>query len=183
MQASGGRKAAIEFARAKLVLRPVYIDTETTGLGRDAEIIEICVLDHDGLVLIDTLVKPTQPIPWYVTAKVHGISSQMVAKSPTWREIWPDVAATLAGRQVAVFNAAFDERMMQQSHAAHRLRWQLAGAEFFCVMQTYAQFCGRLTNLAAASQNCRLSVQTAHRARVDAELARGVLQFVGNCRR
>lgn len=183
MQANGGRNAAIEFAQAKLALKPVYIDTETTGLGRDAEIVEICVLDHNGRVLIDTLVKPTQSIPWYVTAKVHGITNQMVAKSPTWRDIWPDVAAALADRQVAVFNAAFDERMLRQSHAAHRLRWHLSGAEFFCVMNTYAQFCGQLTNLAAASQRCRLSMQTTHRARADAELARGVLQYVGNCRR
>jgi DNA polymerase III subunit epsilon len=183
MQANGGRKAAIEFAQVKLALRPVYVDTETTGLGRDAEIVEICVLDHAGRVLIDSLVKPTQEIPWYVTAKVHGITNQMVAKSPTWREIWPDVAAVLGGRQVAVFNAAFDERMMRQSHAAHRLRWHLPGAEFFCVMQTYGQFCGRLTNLVAASQKCRLAMQTAHRAKADAELARGVLQYMGNCRR
>ncbi len=183
MQANPARTAAIQLARAQVALRPVYVDTETTGLGRDGEIIEICVLDHDGRVLIDTLVKPTQTIPWYVTANVHGITNQMVAKSPTWRQIWPDVAAVLGSRQVAVFNAAFDERMMQQSHAAHRLRWQLPGTEFFCVMNTYAQFCGRLTNLAAASQKCRLSVQTAHRARADAELARGVLRYVGNCRR
>lgn len=183
MHASGGRKAAIEYAQAKLALRPVYVDTETTGLGRDAEIIEICVLDHDGQVLIDTLVKPIQKIPWFVTANVHGITSPMVARSPTWRNIWPDVAATLVGRQVAVFNAAFDERMMRQSHAVHRLRWQLPGSEFFCVMQTYAQFCGRLTNLAAASQKCRLSAEITHRARADAELARGVLRYVGNYRK
>ena len=181
MQASTARQTAIQFARAKLVLKPVYIDTETTGLTRDSEIVEICVLDHDGRTLINTLVKPRGEIPWFVT-KIHGITNLMVAKSPTWRDVWPDVAAALAGRQVAVYNAVFDERMMQQSHAAHRLRWNPPESEFFCVMRAYGQFCGKLQNLTNASQKCKVQVRGVHRARADAELTRGVLQYMGGCR-
>lgn len=184
MQADSARQTAIRFARAKLALKPIYVDTETTGLGRDAEIVEVCVLDHDGSVLISTLVKPKSEIPWFVT-RIHGITNQMVAKCPIWRDVWPDVTAALAGRQVAMYNASFDERMMRQSHTVHRMRWELPGTVFFCVMQTYARFCGgyRIQKLSEAGRQCKLKLPHAHRAQADAELTRGVLQYVGNCRR
>ena len=49
----------------------VIIDTETTGL-RNAEIVQIGVLHGSGEVLLDSLVKPTIPIP-DKTSLIHGI--------------------------------------------------------------------------------------------------------------
>ncbi|HID85120.1 MAG TPA: 3'-5' exonuclease, partial [Anaerolineales bacterium] len=39
---------AIRTAKAWLKRRPVYLDTETTGLDEGAEIIEIAVVDTNG---------------------------------------------------------------------------------------------------------------------------------------
>jgi DNA polymerase-3 subunit epsilon len=37
----------------------VVLDTETTGLGVDAEIVEIAIVAIDGRTLLNTLVRPT----------------------------------------------------------------------------------------------------------------------------
>ena len=57
------RERLRRIARGWLARRPVYLDTETTGLGRDDEIVEIALLDHDGTALADLRVKPRKPIP------------------------------------------------------------------------------------------------------------------------
>jgi len=104
-------------ARQLLADQPIFLDTETTGLDPRAEIVEIALIDYDGAVLLDSLVKPTRRIPWDAT-RVHNISNEMVADAPTWAELWPHAQALLAGRRVGIYNAEFDLRMIQQSHAS-----------------------------------------------------------------
>ena len=53
------------------LLNCAILDTETTGLYDDAEIVEISIIDENGGVLLDTLVKPLKPIPAEATA-IHG---------------------------------------------------------------------------------------------------------------
>ena len=65
------------------LLNCAILDTETTGLYDDAEIVEISIIDENGGVLLDTLVKPLKPIPAEATA-IHGITNEMVATAPTW---------------------------------------------------------------------------------------------------
>lgn len=180
------RKSAILAAQAQVRLRPVYLDTETTGLGAADQVVDICVLDYDGAVLVNSLVKPKGKIPDDVI-RIHGITNEMVRGAPTWPEIWPEVEAALAGRCVAIYNAEFDVRMMQQSHIKHRLAWELNGAAFFCIMKLYAQFHSewdsfhgsyRWQKLEAAGRQCRIALPNAHRAHADALLARAVLQHM-----
>ncbi|MHC5824191.1 MAG: 3'-5' exonuclease, partial [Nostoc sp.] len=62
------------------------LDTETTGLG-DAEIVDVCVMTQWGQPLINTLVKPTIPIPSGAT-HIHHITDEMVADAPTFPDIY-----------------------------------------------------------------------------------------------
>ncbi|MJX93223.1 3'-5' exonuclease, partial [Salmonella enterica subsp. enterica] len=64
----------------------LFIDTETTGLGDDAEIVEICIIDSHGFIMLNTLIKPTKPIPDEAIA-IHGITNEMVAFAPNWTDI------------------------------------------------------------------------------------------------
>jgi DNA polymerase-3 subunit epsilon len=180
------RAAAIRQAQDEILRRPVYLDTETTGLEKFDQIVEICVLDFDGSVLVDSLVKPTSKIPASVT-KLHGITDAMVKEAPAWPEIWPAVQAALTGRHVAVYSADYDVRMMKQSHRHHGQRWQLRGASFFCIMKLYAQFRGdwddyrgayRWHKLEEAGRQCKIQLPNTHRAKADALLARAVLQYI-----
>lgn len=40
----------------------IFIDTETTGLNKDGtdEVLEIAIVDSDGMTLLDTLVRPVR---------------------------------------------------------------------------------------------------------------------------
>ncbi|MGQ0603068.1 MAG: 3'-5' exonuclease [Anaerolineales bacterium] len=183
---SSARQSATQIARAELERYPVYLDTETTGLDEWDEIVDICVLDAEGHALLDSLVKPKCEISTAATA-VHGLTNAMVANALAWPELWPQVEAVLAGQRVAVYNAAFDLKMMAHSHRAHGMHWTFPESNFFCVMLLYAQFKGdwnpkrrayRWHSLEEAGRQCRIPLPNAHRAREDAALARAVLHHM-----
>ncbi|MBX3000022.1 MAG: 3'-5' exonuclease [Caldilineaceae bacterium] len=178
------RQATIEEARRLLAQRPIYLDTETTGLDGRAEIIEIAILDWDGNLLLQSLVKPRFPIPDDVT-HIHGITNAHVREAPTWLDLWPQLQSILHGQTVGIYNADFDLRMMAQSHHFARIPWQQDGLSSFCIMQLYARFYGerryngfRWQSLAKAAIQCRLPLANSHRAVDDALLARAVLHYV-----
>ena len=179
------RAAAIARARQILADRPLFLDTETTGLDARAEIVEIALVDHDGSVALESLVRPTRRIPRDAT-RVHGIDDRMVAGAPTWAELWPQVQTLLAGRRVGIYNAEFDLRMIAQSHTAHRVSDTAAGSNAFCIMKLYAEFFGerggygdyKWQGLDKAARQCGIGLPNSHRAGADALLARAVLEAV-----
>ncbi len=108
------RERLQRIARAWLARRPLYLDTETTGLGRDDEIVEIAILEHDGTPLIDTRLRPRKPIPPEAT-RVHGIGPLDVQHAPAWPAMQQAVCAALHGRALVIYNANFDLRMLVQT--------------------------------------------------------------------
>jgi DNA polymerase-3 subunit epsilon len=180
------RRAAVQTARQKLALRPVYLDTETTGRDPGDQIVEICILEHDGAALVDSLVQARASIS-AEAGRLHGLTSAALQDAPTWAALWPRVERALAGRVIAIYNADFDLRLMRQSHRAAGLPWREPGAEVFCVMKLYAQFYGewnhrtrsyRWQSLEDARWQCGIDLLNAHRARADALLARAVLRHM-----
>ena len=95
----------------------VVLDSETTGLEGDDQVIEIAVVDWDGNTLVNQRIRPTVPIGVGAEA-VHGISAADLADCPTWPEIAADVRAVLEGRPVVIFNASYDQRMLYQTAKA-----------------------------------------------------------------
>jgi DNA polymerase III epsilon subunit-like protein len=185
------RKSAILLAQFEVARKPVYLDTETTGLETADQIVEICILGHDGAVLLDSLVKPKNKIP-IAASRIHGITDEMVADAPMWPEVWPQVEAALAGRRVAIYNADFDVQMLKQTNRKYHLRWAFPGEAPVCVMKLYAQFYGewnyyrssyRWQKLEEAARQCKVTVKGAHRARADALMARGVLHYMAERKR
>ncbi len=187
------RKVAL--ARAARLLRHqdlVILDTETTGYGKNDEIIEICVIDLQGAVLFDTLLHPSRPIPERATA-IHGITDEMTAGCPTFAEIAGDLLAILSLtpiRAIATYNAEFDRRMLLQT----ALTWQRPNqvgthfTEWHCLMRLYSAYHGewqqyfhnyKFQSLEQAAEHCGVALPEGlrpHRARADALLALGVLK-------
>jgi len=185
MRREQDRRAAIAQAQIELNKQPIYLDTETTGLGDHAQIVEICLLDHDGSIAFQSLVKPTVKIPLDAT-RVHHITDALVSTAPTWPEIWPQVEALLTTRRIAIYNAEYDLRLMKQSHLAHGLSW-VAPVNHFCLMKLYARFRGdwnsrtrdyRWHSLDDARWQCGLDLPNAHRAHADTLLTRALLHFL-----
>src|SRR5215208_5699012 len=116
------RQNAITKAQELLKENPVYLDTETTGLGKSDEIIEISIIDDDGQTLFESLIKPSQPIP-AASTQVHGITDADVQSCHSWPLVWPQIRGVLFGRRIIIYNEDFDIRMMQQSHKIYNLPW------------------------------------------------------------
>jgi DNA polymerase III subunit epsilon len=180
------RRQACEWARQRLQMQPLFLDTETTGVRSSAEIIEISILDHTGAVLLDSLVRPRYAIPPEST-RVHGITNTMVDNAPTWVDLWPQVEALLDNRSIGIYNADFDLRLLKQTHQLSGLSWPAMQLDPFCIMQIYAQYYGewdiqrnayRWQSLEKAGQRFNISLPNSHRAKDDALLARAVLHQI-----
>jgi DNA polymerase-3 subunit epsilon len=98
----------------------VILDTETTGMSPTDEIVQIAILSHEGAVLLDTLVHPSQPIPPSATS-VHGISDNEVEDAPTFKEIFEKIRDIIRAKSVIIYNAVFDLRLIHQTLRRYRL--------------------------------------------------------------
>ena len=98
----------------------VVLDTETTGTSETDEIIQIAILSCDGTLLLDTLVRPTQRIPFESTA-IHGIIDDDVRTAPTFPTVNEKVQSVIEGKTIVIYNAQFDVRLIQQSLAKYNL--------------------------------------------------------------
>ncbi|WP_061291188.1 3'-5' exonuclease [Azotobacter vinelandii] len=162
----------------------LVLDTETTGVGDDDEVCEITILDVTGTPILDTLVRPTQPIPAEATA-IHRITDAMVASAPSWPEVAEQYAAVVAGRIVVAYNTAFDDRLLRQTHQRHGLTAPELVTD--CAMLLYAAWNGewdkarerwRWRKLIDAATDCGVAEDRAHRALADARMTLGVLRYL-----
>lgn len=185
MISSATQRDAVLQARQVLDLRPVYLDTETTGLDKAAEIVEISVVDTDGTTLVDTLVRPSQSIPADVI-RVHHITNEMVQKAQPWPFLWNSIRPAFSNRVVVIYNSDFDIRMIKQTHDRYKMRWDFTGRPFD-LMALYAKFNGewdpnrrayRNISLDAAGKNCRIPLPNSHRALADTQLTRALLEYL-----
>lgn len=173
-------------ARAWLEADPLILDTETTGLDDQAEVIEISVIDARGEVLLDTLVRPSGQIPAEASA-IHGITNEDVATAPTWAEIHQRLVELVAGRLVIAYGADFDIRLIEQTAARYGLEWQRP--ETGCAMRLYAQRNGewsdrrstwRWLKLGVAAEASGINTGGAHRALADCRMALGVIRAMSS---
>jgi DNA polymerase III subunit epsilon len=134
------RTKAITWAMAAIDdPRVIYLDTETTGFGPRAEIVDIAVVNAAGEVVLESLVQPNRRIPADATA-IHGITNADVKNAPAWCELYEDLLRVLAGRRVIVYNVIFDRQMVNQ--ACDRYSLPAPAADWECAMRKYAGFYG-----------------------------------------
>ncbi len=175
------RQQIAGFIRQKISEGPVYMDTETTGLDREAEIVEVAVVDTHGQVILQSFVKPGRPIPLDATA-IHGITNEMVQTAPSWPILWQSLRGLLLGRPLGLYNAEFDLRLMEQSMKNYRLPWRET-FNVIDVMRVYSDFRGewdpyrrgkKIFKLEEAGRYFKIGIPNAHRATADTLLTRAV---------
>lgn len=163
------------------------LDTETTGLDKDAEIVELALLNSAGEKLIDTLVKPTKSIPQQAI-NIHGISTEEAFdKGVDWSDVMDELYAHLFDglfrQDLVIYNADYDVRLINQTSNFHQV------TDFFspqyisetiphinCAMLDYAKYWGVFDNyrgnykwqsLVNACVQQSVKVENAHRAAAD----------------
>lgn len=161
--------------------RAVFLDTETSGLGPDAEIVDLAIVRIDGAVLLDTLVRPTNPIPAAATA-VHGITDAMVADAEPWPAVYGRLCEALSDT-IVIYNRDYDLAVINACCAAHDLPTFASGDRWQCALLAYADWAGepgrypgsyRWHKLGEAAARFGFEPGT-HRALADAEACRRVV--------
>ena len=155
----------------------VILDTETTGLDEQAEIVEISVIDGRGNVLLDTLVRPSEPMPPDGEAvRIHGITNDMLADAPQWPQVLPKLLEIAKGKLVIIYNADYDTRLIRQTCGKYGL--PMPDLQVSCAMLYYSDWLGnsRWQSLAKAVEFTGGSFEgTPHRALTDCKAVRSVL--------
>lgn len=179
----------VEYAKDIIKRDPIILDTETTGLKSDDEIVEIAAVDIDGDVQINTLIKPVDVIPARAIL-IHGINNRIVNNAPTFDIVWKNkLKSLLSNRPICLYNYDFDIRLIRQSLSKYGIELGKIG-EVICVMRLYAKYKGtwddhyghfKWYKLRDAARQSRLSLPKAiHRALADAELTRKLLMHIAS---
>lgn len=163
----------------------VILDTETTGLY-DGEIIEIAIIDHEGETLMNQRIKPHGDIPIEST-NVHGITIDMLEDCPHFEDVVVTIKGHLAGKDVIVYNATYDRKMLHKSaeHAKiDKINWK-AFSNWMCAMEAfspiYGEWNGKYSNykwqrLSTAANYYNVSVKDTHSALGDCLMTLGVVR-------
>lgn len=164
----------------------VAVDTETTGLGASARIVQLAALrfrcrwnrplarldiEFSDTYRLGTLVKPppgTRFDPGAV--RVTGIAEAHVREAPSFPAIAGRFLEVVADLPVVAHNAPFDRRMISGEFEA--MRMQPPAVTWICSMQAARASGHRRASLGDVSASLRIRpTGDLHDATVDAELA------------
>lgn len=167
----------------------IVLDTETTGLKRPCEIIDIAIVDCSGVTLLNTLISPHDAISPFITS-ITGITQGMTYGFPNWTNVRPEVLDIIEGRDVLVYNATFDRHMMHCSDDMWSLpkrEYKSESTNWFCIMECYAEYWGewneyhhsyRWQKLTDAMNQQGLFIQDAHRALGDVKMTMALIDHM-----
>jgi DNA polymerase-3 subunit epsilon len=167
----------------------IILDTETTGLGEDAEICELAIINICGDELFNRLIKPMRPIP-PKASEIHGITDNMVVDAPTWADVHDEIVRIVTdASRLLIYNEAFDIKLIRQSAFAagmsdEALDWLLL-IHSQCVMDKFAEWHGdwndyyqtyRWQKLSTAAKSFGVDPSNEHRALTDCRLTLEVIR-------
>lgn len=139
----------------------LFADSETTGFSKKSEIIEFALTDHEGNVLLDTLVKPVGPIPAEVS-EIHGITAETVKDAPSWSLVGRQILEVMDDKTIVFYNKSFDLRMLKQSFELHGLLdiqlEEKLEQQTVCAMKPYAMFNGQMNKSGRGYKSVKLGV-------------------------
>lgn len=97
----------------------IVIDTETTGLSAaEDELLQVSIIDNEGVVLFDSYIRPTQHTEWAEAERVNHITPEMVDNSPTIEEVMPEINNILKRYDKIVgYNVRFDADFLKHNGA------------------------------------------------------------------
>lgn len=157
----------------------VFFDLETTGINPATDrIVEISYLKIQPKGKEESrtyLVNPGIPIPAEATA-IHHITDEMVASSPTFKEIGQIIANDIKGCDLAGFNSnRFDIPLLAEEFLRNDIELDMSARKFIDVQVIFHKMEQR--NLSAAYRfYCNKELDDAHSAEADTKATYEVLK-------
>lgn len=88
----------------------VILDTETTGLYKDDEVIELSIIDTLGRELYHSLFCPTKKMG-EAAIRVTGLDYAMLKEEPLFKDEWPKIKKAIGSHIILGHNIAYDYRV------------------------------------------------------------------------
>ncbi len=154
----------------------VILDTETTGTKNDDEIIDLAIIDTQARIRVNSLFQCQKRIP-PDTIKIHHITDNIASQGRTFPAIWEKLMLFLSTREIVIYNAEFDLRMLIQTSARYHL--PMPNLRTHCLMKQFSSYVGGVKerySLEAACYHFGIEQPSAHRALVDTQVSLKVLQ-------
>lgn len=92
----------------------VILDTESTGLSKTAEIVELAVINANGKVLYESTFYPKVEVDT-MASKVNGFTRKNLEGSPLFKDEWEKIEKAIDGRSILCHNTPFDKRLIKQT--------------------------------------------------------------------
>ena len=159
----------------------VIVDTETTGFGRSAEVIQVAALDTKGNTLLEALALPEEDIPASAT-RVHGWSLRKLEHNGAkpWAAVAPGLAACLENASIVLaWNAPFDKHLIAQTFVRHDL--PVPRCEGRCCMQMHRSLHrGGKSTLENAAREAGVYFGVSHDALADCQTVLAIMRAAVN---
>lgn len=126
----------------------LFVDTETTGLSRTDQVIEVAVaapvrqLGRWRLepVLVQRM-RPSVPID-PGASMVHGIYARHLRESPTFLELAHRIRDVMHGRRLLAWNAPFDRAALRRTVDSWQTCSVAEDQDWYCAMRAHAVWAG-----------------------------------------
>ena len=163
----------------------------TTGEGKLDEIIEVCLVDLDGNILMDQLIRPTVTVSEQAH-KINGISFNDLVDEPSYLSIYTELLELVEGKVVCIYNADIGARIIRQTSQKYNLESPLNYTEdIFCIMENYSEIKDEYDKdwsrkkyksilEAAREENIEYDSERGTRARVEALIAYQLIQSISH---
>lgn len=127
---TGDQPAIMRWAQQVIRRRPLILDIKTTNLAGNDEIIQIAMVDIQGHIVFDSLIKPGQPVA----------SMSVLAQAPTFSDIWSQIYPLLIHNELISYDAACHLRLVRQTVSQNQLA--LPAIVSHSLMAKYAMYAG-----------------------------------------
>jgi len=148
------------------------VDIETCGSKfafQKGRIIDICILVHDGISVIDkfsTLINPECHISGFFT-NISGITNEMVKDAPKFHEVAKDILAYTEGKIFVAHNSSFDYNFIKDEFSSLGFKFK---RDTLCTVKLSRKLMPgkRSYSLGNLCESIGITIHNRHRAEGDA---------------
>ena len=124
----------------------VYLHLSTTGSGKSDQVFEVAVLPFKGAAFLNQRVLPSIPIPQQA-CEIYGITDGEFSNCPLWSDLEKELRELLEGKQVVMFDAELQLRILQQTATAfHCAAGWIDNLNIHCAKRWFLKLFGSKNN-------------------------------------